>query len=259
MLSIDRILLHLPSHDSPRRAKTRPSQSASPFQVAPGPSIDPVPTKPIQHTIDAATLAPTLFGTLPSEAPRRVSTPAALPDTPSPAEIEFLQPVERYSHTDWAREQRTKPVCEAAIRYILLGCPSVLPDDFFLHLAPHKRPPLSEVRCLAAKSRLYRDNDGILLIVRKLMPLTPPCPDKSGGRAARLLHDEPTRIYVPLLMRPWIMHVCHTNVSCHLGLARALSMLERFYWWMGMDVCTRWWLRRCLQCQARKFSRQTVR
>ena len=26
-----------------------------------------------------------------------------------------------------------------------------------------------------------------------------------------------------------------------------------------MDICTRWWLRRCLQCQARKSSRQTVR
>ena len=43
----------------------------------------------------------------------------------------------------------------------------VLPDDFLLHLAPHKRPPLSEVRSSAEKGRLYTDDDGILLLVRK--------------------------------------------------------------------------------------------
>ena len=36
-------------------------------------------------------------------------------------------------------------------------------------------------------------------------------------------------------------------------------MLECFYWWVGMEVCTKWWVRRCLKCQARKTSRQTVR
>ena len=135
---------------------------------------------------------------------------------------------------------------------------SLLPEDFLLHLAPRKRPPLSEVRALADKSRLYRDDDGILLLVRKLTPPDPACPDKPSGRAARLLHDEPTRIYVPLLMRPWIMHACHANASCHLGVARTPSG-ECLHWWIGMDICTRWWLRRCLQCQARISSRQTVR
>ena len=36
-------------------------------------------------------------------------------------------------------------------------------------------------------------------------------------------------------------------------------MLERFYWWIGMSISTRWWLRHCLQCQALKSSRQTAR
>ncbi|CAB1100851.1 unnamed protein product [Ectocarpus sp. CCAP 1310/34] len=53
--------------------------------------------------------------------------------------------------------------------------------------------------------------------------------------------------------------VCHANASCHLGAARTLSMLERFYWWIGMSVCTKWWIRHCLRCQARKTSRQTAR
>ena len=29
-------------------------------------------------------------------------------------------------------------------------------------------------------------------------------------------------------------------------------MLERFYWWVGMEACAKWWIRRCLNCQARK-------
>ena len=48
-------------------------------------------------------------------------------------------------------------------------------------------------------------------------------------RVTRLLNDEPTRICVPLFMRPWIMQAYHVNVSCHIGVALALSMLERFY------------------------------
>ena len=36
-------------------------------------------------------------------------------------------------------------------------------------------------------------------------------------------------------------------------------MLERFYWWIGMNICTRWWLRHCLKFQARKTSWLTVR
>ena len=99
----------------------------------------------------------------------------------------------------------------------------------------------------------------MVLLVRKLTPPTPACPDKPGGRAARLLHDEPTRTNVALLMRQWIVHAFHANASCHLSAARTRFMLQRFYWWMGMDICTRWWFRRCLQCQVRTSSRQTVR
>lgn len=35
-------------------------------------------------------------------------------------------------------------------------------------------------------------------------------------------------------------------------------MLEHSFWWIGIDVYTPWWLRRCLKCQARKTSRNTV-
>ena len=79
------------------------------------------------------------------------------------------------------------------------------------------------------------------------------------ARTARLFHDEPICIYVPLLVRPWAMQACHSKASCHLGTARTLRILERFYRWIGMSICTRWCLRNCLKRQARKTPRQTVR
>ena len=59
----------------------------------------------------------------------------------------------------------------------------------------------------------------------------PPMPDvpSSVRQAACLLNDEPIRIYVPLLMRPWIMQACHSTASCYLGTTRTLRMLDRFY------------------------------
>ena len=59
------------------------------------------------------------------------------------------------------------------------------------------------------------------------------------GRAARLLNDEPIRIYVPPLIYPWVMQAYHSTVSCHRGTTRTLRMLERFYWWIGMSICFR--------------------
>lgn len=36
-------------------------------------------------------------------------------------------------------------------------------------------------------------------------------------------------------------------------------MFERFYWWIGMSIWTRGWLRNYYRCQARKISRLTGR
>lgn len=74
-----------------------------------------------------------------------------------------------------------------------------------------------------------------------------------------LLNDEPLRICVPLLMGPWTMQACHPTFSCHLGTARTMRKLKRLNWWVGMSVCTRWWLRHCLKCQARKPRGMLVR
>ena len=82
---------------------------------------------------------------------------------------------------------------------------------------------------------------------------------QTPARPRRPPFNDSTRMYVPLLARPWIMHACRPDASCQLGVTRILKMLERFYWWVGMEACTKWWVRRCLKCQARKTSRQTVR
>ena len=49
------------------------------------------------------------------------------------------------------------------------------------------------------------------------------------------------------------------RLDAHLGAIRTIQYLERFYRWIGLDQCARWWVRHCLICQARKTSRQTVR
>ena len=125
-----------------------------------------------------------------------------------------------------------------------MGSPPTIPPDLLASFPPHQRPALSDVKNLAAKGRLHTTDTGLVLLVRA--PTTPS-------------RDTPIRIYVPLLMRPWIMQACHSDASCHLGVLRTLHMLERFYWWIGMDISARWWIRHCLKCQARKTSRHTAR
>ena len=147
------------------------------------------------------------------------------------AKLWFADSVARYSHADWKREQHAEPTCHATIRYISIGRPSALPPDVLACYPSHKRPSLSDIQELAGKGRLHTTDDDIVLLVRNptLLPTRSDKPN-SVGRGACLLNDEPVRIYVPLLMRPWIMQACHSTASCHLGTTRTLRMLERFNW-----------------------------
>ena len=122
-------------------------------------------------------------------------------------------------------------------------------------LTPAPRP--ADILDLATKGRLVQGDHDTILLVRGPAPVAPR-PDGSPARLRRPPFYDPVRIYVPLLARPWIMHAYHADASCHLGVTRTLKMLERFYWWVGMEACTKWWVRRCLKCQARKTSHQTV-
>ena len=126
------------------------------------------------------------------------------------------------------------------------------------HLPSHKRPEIADITDLAAKGRLLGGDDDPILLVRKQIT-TDSTPDGHNSHRRRRPFDDPVCLYVPLLARRWIMHTCHAEASCHLGVTRTLKMLERFYWWVGMEVCTIWWVRRCFKCQVRKTSRQTIR
>ena len=92
----------------------------------------------------------------------------------------------------------------------------------------------------------------MVLLVGQPSPPLAPGTQRPVARTACLLNDEPILIYAPLLMRPR---------SCRLAISQlpATWELERFYWWIGMSICARWWLRNYLKCQARKTSRLTVR
>ena len=174
------------------------------------------------------------------------------------AAAHFSNTLLNYSHSDWEQAQREDPLCDATRRYIQLGCPRPLPTSLCDHIPSHQRPDLADILDLAAKGRLIQgDHDTKLLVLGPVA--VAPRPDGPPARLRRPPFNDPVRIYVPLLARPWIMHACHTDASCHLGVTRTLKMLERFYRWVGMEACTKWWARRCLKCQARKTSRQTVR
>ena len=100
------------------------------------------------------------------------------------------------------------------MHYITIGRPSALPPDFLSFYPSHKRPSLSDIQELAGKRRLHTTGDDTVLLVRNPTPPTKTSDEPSSvGRAACLLNDESIRIYVPLLMRPWIMQACHSTVS----------------------------------------------
>ena len=145
------------------------------------------------------------------------------------AESQFVDSSASCSHPDWAREQQAEPACHAAMSYIALGRPPSLPDDFLSCFPSHQLPSFWEIQELAGKGRLHTTDDGIVLLIRQPSPQSPPDSQHPVRRAACWLNDEPIRIYVRLLMRPWIMQARHSTASCHLGTTHALRMLERFY------------------------------
>ena len=184
------------------------------------------------------------------------------PTLPDPdvqaAAVHLSNTLLNYGHSDWEKAQREDPLCDATRRYIQLGCPQPLPASLCDHIPSHQRPDHADILDLAAKGRLVQGDHDTVLLVRGPAPAAPQ-PDGHPARLRRPPFHDSIRIYVPLLARPWIMQACHADASCHLGVTRTLKMLERFYWWVGMEACTKWWVRRCLKCQARKTSRQTVR
>ena len=102
------------------------------------------------------------------------------------------------------------------------------------------------------------DHDNRNLLVRHPTREPAPRPNRKPGRYERMLGDEPVRVYVPLMLRPWMMDRTHKE-AVHLGEKVTLAMLERYYHWARMASSVKWWIGRCYACQARKKTKETVR
>ena len=230
-----------PLRTSPPPRSARLGSTTSPGRRAPISSTPP--------PVDLQSVPPPLSASLHPTAPD--------PDVQAAA-AHLSNTLLNYSHSDWEHAQREDPLGDATRRYIQLGCPQHRLASLCDHIPSHRRPASIDILDLAAKGRLIQGDHGTTLFVRNPVTVASSSVD-TPARLGRPPFNDPVRIYVPFLARPWIMHVCHADASCHLGVARTLKMLERFFWWIGMKACTKWWVRRCLKCQARKSSRQTVR
>ena len=129
------------------------------------------------------------------------------------------------------------------------GLGGASPHDIILQFPLRVRPTVQQVLELAAKTKLFTTEGNFPLLVKRNTSSAEL--SQSGGRVPQ--------IYAPMLIRPWVLRGCHADSVCHLGVIRTPQMLHRFYWWVGLDQSERWWIRRCLFCQARKTSRQAIR
>ena len=118
-------------------------------------------------------------------------------------------------------------------------CPPPPPNDLLNSCPSSRRPQLSGVRSLASKSQLHLTDGDAVLVARR-----PPRHLNTGDSTPSAA--PPRHIYVPMSMRPWVLRTGHATTSFHLGVSSTVSMLARFFSWIGMNVSARWWIRRCL-------------
>ena len=72
-----------------------------------------------------------------------------------------------------------------------------------------------------------------------------------------LLYYQKHRIYVPndTPLKTLILHECHdTPTSGHLGTAKTLEQVKRYFYWTGMDAEIKEYVTTCLHCQSNKPS-----
>ena len=147
----------------------------------------------------------------------------------------------RYSPVDWAQKQQAEPMCHAAMRYIVLGRPPVLPANIFSCFLSTGALFL-DIQELAGKGYLHSTNDSIVLLVHQLTSLLPSDLERPVGRAACLLNDELARI----LRRAAHAPLGDTGLPFDGFLPpqhRAYSANARtFCWWISMNICTRYLL-----------------
>ena len=125
----------------------------------------------------------------------------------------------------WSQEQLQEPVCKSSMTLLQQGLGGASPHDITLRFPLRVQPIVQQVLELAAKTKLFAIKGNFPLLVKRNTSSAEL--SHSGGRVPQ--------IYVPMLMRPWVLRGCHADSVCHFGVTGTLQMLQRFYWWVGLD------------------------
>ena len=129
---------------------------------------------------------------------------------------------------DWCEAQSRDPTARLVIK--LLRAKDKREDIPADELKNRDIDP-DEVRRLLGQCELTAlpDHDNRKLLVRR--PTREPVlrPNRKPGRCERLLEDEPVRVYVSLMLQPWVMDRTHKE-AVHLGEKVTIAMLERYYY-----------------------------
>ena len=201
-----------PAAQRPATTQRRTAQSTT----SPSTAIPPRTPQP-NPPLSSQTIGPRL------PPPPRPPTLRAPPRPPEPIvepvdDLHLRFCVEHYTYTNWAREQRAEPLCSATFRFLFLGSRPTPPDDALDYIASTRRLSLAMVLTLATKDQ------------HKPSTTTPfflhPNHTRTQRAMPAIYHP---RVYVPMLMRPWVLHTCHSTTSYNSGVSRTLSMLRRFY------------------------------
>ena len=130
-------------------------------------------------------------------------------------------------------------LCRLIVAYLRRDCLAPFPSNdstrpipydvltwfrFFWCLDCPTKGDLLELASNGALVDVLNDNGEVVpLLVRK-----PPTRrnHQPTGRVASLLKDEPTRIFVPILLRPLVVQRVHSDTPCHLGGSTTFGMLE---------------------------------
>ena len=162
-------------------------------------------------TLTSSTLAPPDFQSDPPPPITPLHPTVPDPDVQAAA-AHLSNTLLNYSHSDWEQAQREDPLCNATRRYIHLGCPQPLPTSLCHHISSHQRPDPADILDLAVKGRLIQGDYHTILLVRGPAAVA----SRPNGPPARLRRppfNDPVRIYVPLVARPWTPMPPGTSVS----------------------------------------------
>ena len=154
----------------------------------------------------------TIMVATPERKPNR--TQQAIPDASSDARLDV--DLAAMTVLKWSPEQLQEPVCKSTIALLQQGPSGTPPQDIILQFPIRSRPTVQQVLEVAAKTKLFITEGNFTLQIKR------------NTSSAELLHsgDRVPQIYVPMLMRPWVLRGCHFDSVCHFGVDHTLQVFR---------------------------------